>query len=203
MIRASKRETSSVFLFYLFLFLRLTQMTIKQWCRTTCWTCEVKTWGPCLFLTTEHGHVQLPLTYNQYDDLQHMSGTWLPSLMPPFWRKTKSSSTIDFSFVLRLVNYINNTQQQHQQEKIRWSSSSVISAPFSLDILPGRIFFSSSSSCILLLLLLCFPLWQPSCNFVAIRVWQYGSFTAFPHCVSWQDGITAQRLAVIETQPGY
>lgn len=47
-----------------------------------------------------------------------MSGTWLPSLMPPFWRKRKSSSTIDFPLVLRLVNYINNSQQ-HQQKKIR------------------------------------------------------------------------------------
>lgn len=47
-----------------------------------------------------------------------MSGTWLPLLMPPFWRKRKSS-TIDFPLVLRLVNYINNSQQQHQQKKIR------------------------------------------------------------------------------------
>lgn len=58
-----------------------------------------------------------------------MSGTWLPSLMPPVWRKRKSSSTIDFSLVLRLVNYINNSQQQHQQKEIRWSSSTVSSVP--------------------------------------------------------------------------
>lgn len=57
-------------------------------------------------------------------------GTWLLSLMPPFWRKRKSSSTIDFSLVLRLVNYINNSQQQHQQKKKRWSRSSVSSVPF-------------------------------------------------------------------------
>lgn len=48
-----------------------------------------------------------------------MSGAWLPSQIPPFWRKRKSSSTIDFSRVLRLVNYINNSQQQHQQTNIR------------------------------------------------------------------------------------
>lgn len=60
-----------------------------------------------------------------------MSRAWLPSLMPPFWKKKrKSSSTIDFFLVLRLVNYINNSQQQHQQKKIRWSSSTVRSAPF-------------------------------------------------------------------------
>lgn len=47
--------------------------------------------------------------------------------MPPFWRKRKSSSTIDFSLVLKLVNYINNSQQQHQRKKIRWSSSSASS----------------------------------------------------------------------------
>lgn len=58
-----------------------------------------------------------------------MSGTWLPSLMPPFWRKRKSSSSIDFYLVLRLVNYINNSRQQHQQNKIRWSSSSASSVP--------------------------------------------------------------------------
>lgn len=45
-------------------------------------------------------------------------------------KKRKSSSTIDFFPVLRLVNYINNSQQQHQPKKIRWSSSSVSSVPF-------------------------------------------------------------------------
>lgn len=35
-----------------------------------------------------------------------------------------------FSCPYRLVSYINNSQQQHQEKKIRWSSSSVSSVPF-------------------------------------------------------------------------
>lgn len=163
----------------------VTPMAINQRCSTTCRTWEQRTQGPCLFLTTECSHVQLPLTYNQYDDLQHMSGTWLPSLMPPFWRKRKSSSTIDFSLVLRLVNYINNSQQQRQRRKIRWSSSSVSSVPF--------VSWHSARQVVIYLFffVLLFPFSQPSCNFVAVSAWQCGSFTALPHCVSRQDGITA------------
>jgi len=78
-----------------------------------------------------------------------MSGTWLPSLMPPFWRKRKSSSTIDFSLVLRLVNYINNSQQQHQQKKIRWSRPSVSSSPF--------LSWQSASEAVIFLLFFFFP----------------------------------------------
>lgn len=58
---------------------------IKQPCGTTSRTgWELKTGEPWLFLTAERSLVQLLLTYNRYADLQHMSKTWPPSLMPPF-----------------------------------------------------------------------------------------------------------------------
>lgn len=43
--------------------------------------------------------------------------------------KKRKSSTIDFLLVLRLVNYINNSKQHHQQKKISWSSFFVSSVP--------------------------------------------------------------------------
>lgn len=61
-----------------------------------------------------------------------------------------------FSCPYRLVSYINNSQQQHQEKKIRWSSSSVSSVPF---------FY----------LTLC----QAGSNFFWFFLFSFSSFTAF------------------------
>lgn len=97
-----------------------------------------------------------------------MSGTWLASLMPPFWRKIKSSSTIDFPLVLRLVNYINNSKQQHQKRKIRWSSSSVSTVPF----LSWR---SARQVVIFFLLFSFFPFtaFLQFCSWQSLAAWQF------------------------------